>query len=123
MDGVKWCSKCGEAKELRCFYRRVAAADGVQPHCKHCQKEMQAERSRTEKYRAATKRWRTAHPGAATKYQRDWYQKAKAELRPSYAAALLRMELPKGAKVSRSLAEAKAAHMELKQLIKERAYG
>ena len=34
--GMKICSKCGDEKPLSQFHKRVAAKDGLHPHCKTC---------------------------------------------------------------------------------------
>jgi len=38
--GHKICSKCGERKQIRYFYRDRSQSNGIQPYCKKCSNDM-----------------------------------------------------------------------------------
>ena len=70
---MKNCSKCKEAKELTEFYKQASKKDGLQSHCKAC------ERARHSKYRENNavkisirqKQYRQDHPEKIKQYQVD----------------------------------------------------
>lgn len=134
MPDAKRCSNCGEVRGADSFFKRTAAKDGLQPHCKPCQKAMQAERSKTEKWKASIKEWKESNPERNRAHKRAWvksnlaYFRAKArgqakQLAPNYVKGLMRRSLPGLTEIPDALLEAETQRLQLKRLIKEMVDG
>ena len=64
---MKTCTKCGETRPREAFSKHAARSDGLQPHCKDCNRESSA-------------KWYAANAERTAEYRRDYYR-ANAEQR------------------------------------------
>lgn len=88
--GSKVCTKCQERKPFSYFYERPEFADGVNSHCKKCQR-VASEASRVksrEKYNAKTVEWQRANPDRVKAYRKARRFKRYGLTEESYAALL-----------------------------------
>ena len=119
MADCKRCSKCGEVKALECFYRKTAASDGLQSHCKAC--HLDQKHNWDEKNREVMRRWRAGNRDHVAAYTREWQAVQRKLVTRSYVLRQLRKQLPSDAHIPAALVEAKGLHMKIKRLLKEKA--
>ena len=72
-DKTKTCSKCGENKSLDAFYKHKTRKDGVQAHCKLCQK-------------AKIKAYREANREKSKVYNKAYYEANKEKIKAYHKA-------------------------------------
>lgn len=82
MKRVKRCSKCKEAREASEFGRDNRKSDGLQSHCRPCQRAANRHRYQEdpEKYKAMVKRHRDADPAAFLASRREYWAKNREHL-------------------------------------------
>lgn len=137
----KWCNCCGKDRPLESFWARKGVKDGLQPHCKECQREKQRVRTQSPKWRENLRRWQEKNPERMREYKRKWAAKsyaadpkkwndacvqrerqAREELAPSYVKRLAAQgsQCPRS-QVPDALVEAITQHVRLRRLIKEQS--
>jgi hypothetical protein len=76
MSDTKFCTSCGEDKELTCFYKNKARKDGLDVYCKECSKKRRKQRLSTEegqrKHREQGRKWREANPEKSREMSQRW---------------------------------------------------
>lgn len=85
---MKTCSKCGETKPVTEFYKRGGKRNGLQPHCKACNKANATAwyADNAEKVSAASLAWRSANPERHKANANAWAAANKDRRRATIAA-------------------------------------
>ncbi len=77
----KLCGSCGVEKPLDLFYRKSSSKDGRQPHCRQCQSTRIAAHHKSDKGRAAQKRYRESPKGHARDARYNNSEKGRARIK------------------------------------------
>ena len=79
----KICSKCGNNKPLKDFYKRKESIDGYHTQCKECLRayhrvyDAVLRDANRSKYRDKTRKWKSENKEAVNKYKCKWYKKQR----------------------------------------------
>lgn len=111
---MKRCTKCGEVKELDCFYKNKNNKDGMDYLCKNCNNEYQKKwkEKNPEKYKESTKQTRIKRKEKIKKYKR----KIIDVISKTYVATKLKI---KTSELTDDLYQLKKQQIEVHRFIKQ----
>lgn len=72
MSATKTCCKCKCTKDIDQFWKKSKSWDGLQDHCKNCQRELQKARSQTPAFKESLARYRSENPEKIKESTRKW---------------------------------------------------
>lgn len=85
MTTTKYCPKCEQWKSFEDFYKNRSKADGYQPYCIPCWKQLTSDsrqrhlEARRAQRREAQKALRQAHPEKVRESYKKWYERSGTE--------------------------------------------
>lgn len=102
----KICKKCGRELPLECFSKDKSRRDGLQPYCKECKKQYNAEHA--DAIKQYFKQWEAEHAEHLKEYKKQYnkqYNKQHYATIEGYARAIRKSNLQKDRKYGRIEAE------------------